>query len=57
MVFADDEAGKIVRGGGWLAEAARPWDVEAVVVTPDPKFFAELVAAQGRQRMVGLPVE
>ncbi len=57
MVFADDEAAKIVRGGGWLAEAARAWYVEAVVVTPDPKFCAELVAAQGRQRMVGLPVE
>jgi len=27
MVFADDEAAKIVRGGGWLAEAARAWEV------------------------------
>ena len=57
MVFADDEAAKIVRGGGWLAKAARAWDVEAIAVTPDPKFCAELVTAQGRQRVVGLPVE
>ncbi len=57
VVFADDEAARIMRRGGWLAEAAQAWGVETIVVSPSPEFRAELVNAQRRQRMVSPEAE
>ncbi len=51
MVFADEAAAATLRGPGWLAEAARVWEVETVVVDLDPPLRLELQQAQQQQRM------
>ncbi len=50
MVFADQAAVNILHGRNWLAEAARVWKVETLVVDLDPPLKLELQQAQ-RQRM------
>jgi len=55
VVFADKSAAAILDGRGWLAEAARAWDVKPLVVRLDTKLRGELNKAQDRQRMINPP--
>jgi len=55
VVFADKSAAAILYGRGWLAEAARAWDVKPLVVRLDTKLRGELNKAQDRQRMINPP--
>ncbi len=55
IVFADESAAAILRGRGWLAEAARAWDVKPLTVQLDAKHRDELNEAQERQRMINPP--
>jgi len=55
VVFADKSAAAIPNGRGWLAEAARAWDVKPLVVRLDTKLRGELNKAQDRQRMINPP--
>jgi len=56
VVFADKSAAAILDGRGWLAEAARAWDVKPLVVRLDTKLRGELNKAQDRQRMINPPL-
>jgi len=55
VVFADKSAAAILDGRGWLAEAARAWDVKPLVVRLDTELRDELNKAQDRQRMINPP--
>jgi len=55
VVFADKSAAAILDGRGWLAEAARAWDVKPLVVRLDTELRGELNKAQDRQRMINPP--
>lgn len=56
LAFADEAAARSVLGGkGWLAEALATWGVIVETVDIGHEHRAELLAAQGRQRMVNPP--
>jgi len=55
IIFADKSAAAILDGRGWLAEAARAWDVKPLVVQLDTERRHELNEAQERERMINTP--
>jgi len=52
MCFASDEAAKYVQGKSWVAEAAREFGVEIIVVHLPDEQKNNVISAQKRQRMV-----
>ena len=52
LCFASEEAAAYVRGRSWVADAARQFGVEVVVVDVPAEVWRSVVEAQFRQRMV-----
>ena len=52
LCFADDDTAKYVRGGSWVAEVVRTFDIEVQVVNLPQEQKEIICAAQKRQRMV-----
>jgi hypothetical protein len=54
LCFASEEAASYATGTSWVAEAAREFGIEVVVVTIPDDVKASIVAAQNRQKMVNV---
>ncbi|WP_417746716.1 hypothetical protein [Rosistilla oblonga] len=52
LCFASEEAVSYASGKSWVAEAAREFGVEIIVVAIPKEIEASIVAAQNRQKMV-----